>query len=170
MNSVIITMSIIIAVGFLVFFLSVLLRRFLPHPSGDIVYSDSGNGTDEILQSAKLPLVGKPDYIVERDGVHIPIEVKTGKTPQTPYKNHIAQLFAYCFLIEETFKKRPPYGIIRYPDREVPLEYHDSAEDGIRVLVQEILQKKTSGNIREDMGSICRKCREGKHTISKARV
>ena len=43
-----------------------------------------------------LGLTGKPDYLVEQNGKIIPVEVKTGRTPEAPYDSHIFQVAAYC--------------------------------------------------------------------------
>lgn len=163
MNPIILILAAIVIVGIIAFFTAVYIRRIIAVPSGNVVYADSEHEAGDVLRSSQIPLVGKPDYILERDGVHIPVEVKMGKTPRDPYKNHIAQLFAYCFLLEEKYHKRPPYGIIRYPDREVPLEYAAGAENGLKAIISEILQKKSSGKIRDNIGQICRKCSVGEH-------
>lgn len=163
MNSVLIVIIGVFIVGLLLLGISFLMRRKIGVPQGDVVYSDSEKSPGEILEAKSIPLVGKPDYILQKDGDHIPVEVKTGKTPKTPYKNHIAQLFAYCLLIGEQFGKRPAYGIIRYPDREVPLQYTEAAEEGLKKTITEVLQKKQSGEYRKNIQQICRKCREGNH-------
>ncbi len=163
MTTVFIVLLVVCLLGFLLFGVSLVMRRRIGIPSGDVVYSDSEKAPGEILEAQSIPLVGKPDYILEKDGAHIPVEVKTGKTPKTPYKNHIAQLFAYCLLVGEHFGKRPPYGIIRYPDREIPLQYTEETEEGLKKTIREVLQKKQSGEYRQSIQQICRRCREGKH-------
>lgn len=153
----------IFLIGIILFIIAWRLRQSLL-PSGEVAYSDTGREPGEIIESTSLPLVGKPDYIIKKDAEYIPVEVKTGKTPAIPYKNHIAQLFAYCLLVEEKYGSRPSYGIIKYPEKEFPLEFTKEAEQGVRHMVQEVLEKKQNGTMRDHMQQICRKCREGVHT------
>jgi CRISPR/Cas system-associated exonuclease Cas4 (RecB family) len=110
--------------------------------AGKRMYQDTVDQPGDILQATSIPLIGKPDYLIHKDGVIIPVEVKTGKTPVAPYDNHTMQLMAYCFLVEETFGIRPPGGYLRYPDKEFPLQYTPEAEMAVKDLVQEILDKK----------------------------
>lgn len=163
MTPVIFVLLGVIAVGIILFVLSYFLRQRLMIPAGEVEYADSENTPGEILEAKNLPLVGKPDYILKKNGEYIPVEIKTGSTPTTPYKNHIAQLFAYCLLVTDSFEKRPSFGIIRYPDKEVPLQYTESAETGVKQLVAEIMQKKQSGSYRVGLTHVCKKCREGNH-------
>jgi CRISPR-associated exonuclease Cas4 len=113
----------------------------------DRIYQDSLSTPGEILFAKTINLSGKPDYIIHnREGI-IPIEVKTGKPPEYPYENHIMQLMAYCLLVDEHYKSRPPGGIIRYQQtgREFKIAYTKDAEDAVRKLVKEISEKRASG-------------------------
>lgn len=113
--------------------------------SGDAVYTDTQKLSGEVLYSDTLQLKGKPDYIIKKGDEYIPVEVKTGKTPNIPYRNHVAQLFAYCALIEEKYNVRPKYGVIKYPEQEFEIEYTQEGEKGIRQLTSEIQAMKESG-------------------------
>lgn len=62
-------------------------------------------------------ITGKPDYIIKKNGKYIPVEVKTGRY-NTPQKNHVLQLAAYCQLVEETYNSFVPYGILVYNKSE----------------------------------------------------
>lgn len=163
MSTVLIVIIGILIIGIILFAVSFLMRRKIGVPQGEVVYSDSDKTPGEVLEAHSIPLVGKPDFILLKDGVHVPVEIKTGKTPKLPYKNHVAQLFAYCLLIGEHFGKRPEYGIIRYPEREIPLEYSEAAEEGVKKTIYEVLQKKQSGDYRSSLKQVCKNCREGKH-------
>lgn len=67
------------------------------------------------LISHKLKIKGKCDYIVEENGVQIPIEIKKGKcNSKKPFKNDIMQLLCYILLLEEHFGVTYPYGYILY--------------------------------------------------------
>jgi CRISPR-associated exonuclease Cas4 len=90
------------------------LRRLHGIYKGKIEYTDKMDNRTKMLYSKKHGLRGKPDYIVKLNGKYIPIEVKTGKIPRGPHFSHIIQIAAYCLLIEQNYKTRPPYGIISY--------------------------------------------------------
>lgn len=81
-------------------------------PQGKITYTDL-NKPAKSLFSARLGLVGRPDYIVEIGSKHIPVEVKSGKA-RRPYRNHVLQLATYCLLLEEVYNQTVPFGILTY--------------------------------------------------------
>ncbi len=48
------------------------------------------------------------------DGTIVPVEIKSCRSPRSgvPYPSHRVQLLAYCALVEETYGRAPPYGIL----------------------------------------------------------
>jgi CRISPR-associated exonuclease Cas4 len=105
-------------------------RREAGLPGGRVVYTDTRawDIVEKPLFSNELGLTGKPDYLVEQNGKLIPVEVKTGRVPDAPYDSHIFQLAAYCLLVEKTYGKRPPYGIIHYSNRDFAVDYTSQLE------------------------------------------
>jgi len=81
-------------------------------PQGKITYSDL-NKPARALFSKKYLLSGKPDYVIQNKNKLIPIELKTGSY-NSPKKNHIFQLAAYCQLLEDNYNVFVPYGILVY--------------------------------------------------------
>lgn len=108
------------------------------------IYSDSENQPGEILFSKTLSLSGKPDYLIKQDDMIIPVEIKSGRTPNEPYQNHEMQLMAYCLLVEENYGIRPAGGFIKYPEKEFKVAYTDEARNAIKDLVGEMLLLKIS--------------------------
>lgn len=94
------------------------------------------------LYSETLNLVGRPDYLIKESGKIIPVEVKTGKTPAFPHRNHVMQLMAYCYLVEENLGIRPPGGYIRYPGGEYKVSYTDKTKQELEKLVAEVSESK----------------------------
>jgi len=91
------------------------MRMVYGIPDGKVIYSDLDR-PGKALYSRNLGISGKPDYIVKGRGrTLIPVEIKSGRA-QEPHKNHIMQLAAYCYLVEENYHKLVPYGIIVYSD------------------------------------------------------
>jgi CRISPR-associated exonuclease Cas4 len=100
-------------------------------PDGRVVYSDAGawQRNEKPLFSNRYGLAGKPDYLVKDGSAIIPVELKTGAAPSYPRKGHILQLAAYCLLVEENFKARPAYGIIKYANSQFEIDFTPALED-----------------------------------------
>ncbi len=114
------------------------LRRASGLPAGRITYNDARAERGDVrpLVDRELGLVGKPDYLVElENGAMIPVEVKSGQAPRSPYAGHVLQLAAYCLLVESTFGRRPPFGILRYADHEFELDFTRNLEEELLELL-----------------------------------
>ncbi len=143
-------LGIILFILALVFFVNARRRRDkLGLPSGRIIYSDPGvlGKLEKPLYDADLGLTGKPDYIVERRGKLIPVEVKSGWAPEKPYDSHIMQLASYCLLLERSLDKRPPYGLLKYKNRTFSIRYTEELEERTIDLVAEIRAQKEGGEL-----------------------
>jgi len=109
-------------------------------PSGRVIYTDTRawEKVEKPLYDANLGLTGKPDYIVQHNDAIIPVEVKTGRTPQAPYDSHIFQVAVYCLLVETAYSRRPRYGIIHYPTRDFAVDYTPDLENTLLDLLANI--------------------------------
>ena len=119
-------------------------------PGGRVIYTDTrawGAPVEEPLFSRELGLTGKPDYLVQQNGQIIPVEVKTGRTPEAPYDSHIYQVAAYCLLVDKIYKKRPPYGIIHYPQRNFAVDFTPALENALLDLLAEIRRDETRAEV-----------------------
>lgn len=130
------------AVGAALWWASQRHRQELGLPRGRAVYQDHAAGREPVLQARSLPLRGRPDLLMRQGAVIIPVEIKTGRTPRAPYPGHVRQLLAYCLLVEEHHGIRPPYGLVRYPEREFRIVYDQRREQELRTLVGEIAREK----------------------------
>ena len=137
-------------------------RRAAGLPGGRIVYTDTGGWgkLEKPLFDTELGLTGKPDYLVEKDGAILPVEVKSGRAPSAPYDSHIYQLAAYCLLVERTYGKRPPYGIIHYPNRDFAVDYTPTLESALLDLLAEIRQAELHREVprSHEQSQRCRGC------------
>lgn len=124
-------------------------------PEGQLIYSDTGFPTGRVaalvtseqgvkqerpLVSRRYGLTGRPDYLVRtRDGI-IPVEAKSTKCPAggRAYTSHLMQLAAYCLLVEDVLEAHVPYGIIRYADEEVLVDYSIELRDELIALLEEM--------------------------------
>jgi CRISPR-associated exonuclease Cas4 len=148
--------------AFILFLISGRQRRASGLPSGRVIYTDTRawGKVEKPLFDQDLGLTGKPDYLVEKDGRIIPIEVKTGRAPETPYDSHIFQLAAYCLLVQKSFNKRPPYGIIHYPGRNFAVDYTPALENALLDLISGMRMNAHHAEVQrshEDEGR-CRRC------------
>ncbi len=102
-------------------------------PGGRVIYADMNDWgrVQKPLYDSTTRLTGKPDYLVERRGKIIPVEVKSGRAPEAPYDSHIYQLASYCYLVHKEMGKRPPYGIIHYRNRDFAVDYTPALESAL---------------------------------------
>lgn len=148
--------------AFLFFWQSNRQRRAAGLPGGRVIYTDTRGWSklEKPLFDAALELTGKPDYLVEQNGKIIPVEVKSSRAPEAPYDSHIYQLASYCLLVEKTYGKRPPYGIIHYNDRDYSVEYTHELEQSLLELLTEMkrdgLKKEVARS--HEQASRCRRC------------
>jgi CRISPR-associated protein Cas4 len=127
-------------------------------PYGRVIYSDLDRPAKSLF-SKKLGISGKPDYIIsdKRYGGLIPIEIKSGRAAK-PYRNHVLQLAAYCLLVEETYHKSVPYGIIVYADgKQHKIVFDELLRSDLIGVVNEMKQSMRSGCPTRDH-SLKRRC------------
>ena len=99
-------------------------RRSATGLPGVLVYDDAGRQhLQRPLVSRRLHLAGRPDYLIETAEGLVPVELKSGACPRSgPHAAHVAQLMAYCVLVEDTLARPVPYGVLQYSDsrRQIP--------------------------------------------------
>jgi CRISPR-associated exonuclease Cas4 len=139
-------------------------------PAGGLLYSDTGRPVGRVagtevgrdgkrqerpLVSETLQLIGRPDYLVEADGGVVPVEVKSTACPAVgrPYDSHLAQLAAYCLLVEDVLGRTVPYGLVKYRDREVRVEYTPELRGQALALIEEM---KADMHVTADGGEVHR--------------
>jgi CRISPR-associated exonuclease Cas4 len=131
-------------------------------PAGRIIYTDTGawSPVEKSLFDSDLGLVGRPDYLIQQGDRLIPVEVKTSRVREGPYDSHIFQLAAYCRLAQSAFGKRPPYGILHYPDRDFAIDYTQQLEDALLEIVDGIRSQERKADVdrSHDTASHCRAC------------
>jgi CRISPR-associated exonuclease Cas4 len=114
------------------------LRGATGLPAGEVVYSDTGawGRVERPLFSARLQLTGKPDYLVRDGGEILPVEVKSRPAPaEGAHLGHVYQLAAYCALVAEAYGRRPRYGLIKYADKLLRIEFTPALEHELLALL-----------------------------------
>src|SRR5678815_3073772 len=152
----------LLLIAIILFWTSSRQRKAAGLPGGRVIYTDTrGWGKlEQPLFHASLGLTGKPDYLVQQNGQIIPVEVKSGRAPDAPYDSHIYQLASYCLLVEKTYAKRPPYGIIHYEGRDFAVEYTHELEQSLLELLTEMKRDwvKKEVDRSHEQASRCKRC------------
>jgi CRISPR-associated exonuclease Cas4 len=117
--------ALFLAAGLLLLWLAHRMRTSSGLPRGRVVYTDTTawRPVSEAFFSEEHQLTGRPDYLVADGDDLIPVEVKSGPAPVRAYRSHVLQLAAYCLLVETCTGQNAPYGIIKYADRAVEIDY-----------------------------------------------
>lgn len=105
-----------------------------------VTLSEEGERQERPLVSRRHGLTGRPDYLVRtREGV-VPVEAKSTRRPASgvPYDSHLMQLAAYCLLVEDQLGEPVPYGVVRYRDGEVRVEYTPELRETLLELLDEM--------------------------------
>lgn len=158
-----------LSITFFLFILAVLFlwqsnrqRNSAGLPGGQVIYTDTHawGKVEKPLFFSALGLTGKPDYLIEKNGQVIPVEVKSGRAPDSPYDSHIFQLASYCLLVENTYHKRPPYGIIHYENRDFAIEYTRELEAALIELLADMREDDPKKDVprSHDQASRCKRC------------
>jgi CRISPR-associated exonuclease Cas4 len=133
-------------------------------PEGRIIYSDTGAPVGRIapvtlnergerqekpLVSHRHGLTGRPDYLVRSEEGIIPVEAKSTRCPPggVPYESHLMQLACYCLLVEETTGESVPFGVIRYRDRQLRVDYTEELREGLLALLAEMRVARRASDV-----------------------
>ncbi len=137
-------------------------RNRLRFPAGRVIHIDTERlrKPEGTLFSANYSLVGRPDYLINQGGWIIPIEVKSGVAPVTPFHSHLFQLAAYGLLVKEHFGRVPPYGILKYRDKAVEIPFTGTLLDEVSTVLDAIQAdaSKTAVGRSHDEPKRCRAC------------
>lgn len=138
---------VVLAVVFLL--ISGRTRQSAGLPGGQVIYEDTAawEAVEKPLYDPITQITGRPDYLVRQGKQVIPVEVKSGRTPESPYDSHIFQLAAYCLLVEREYGERPSHGIIHYERRTFSVEYTEALEEALIDLLTEIRQDDRRQNV-----------------------
>jgi CRISPR-associated exonuclease Cas4 len=152
----------LLLVAIVLLYISGRQRSRLGLPGGRVIYTDmrAWDAVEKPLFDFQLDLTGRPDYLVEQNGRLIPVEVKTGRTPAAPYDSHIYQVAVYCLLVHKTYGKRPPYGILHYPQRDFAVDYTPALESALLDLLVNIRRDEHRPDVdrSHDDPQRCRRC------------
>lgn len=155
-------------------------------PAGRLVYSDTGYAVGRVapieknkegvkqerpLVSRRYGLTGRPDYLVRTDEGIVPVEAKSTRLPATgrPYDSHVMQLAVYCLLAEDALDADVPYGVIRYSDGEVTVDYTPELRDELLALLEEMREARAAPFVHRSHDDVrrCRGCSVREHCVER---
>ncbi len=154
---------ILLFLALLIWLLSQRVSKATGLPAGRVVYTDMGGWgrLEKPLFSQRLRLTGKPDYLVRDGDGYVPVEVKSGRAPAGgPYESHVYQLAAYCALVAEAYGRRPSYGLIKYADKTLAVDYTPEFESELMTLLDDIRTDSDADDVPRSHNSAarCRAC------------
>ena len=125
---------------------------------GKLLDSDLAGG-GRTLEDPEWDLSGTPDYLLDTPNGPVPVEVKTGHTPNRPYPNHVLQVSCYLRLLEANGRP-PPYGLINYPDGVFRVAWGDPQRADLRAVLDRMAAAKAAGRADRDheQPGRCRGC------------
>lgn len=127
---------------------------------GWISYRDRGRKS-EVFVSRTHRIKGKPDFVERgREGV-VPVEYKSHRgSLEKPFQNHIAQVLAYCFLLEAVFGPgRVRKGRLVYDQQQFDVVYGDKERAYIaRLITRMRLLRRGAGKRSHSEAGKCRTC------------
>jgi CRISPR-associated exonuclease Cas4 len=104
-------------------------------------------------------LAGRPDFLLQQGRRWIPVEAKSIPAPRQPYPSHLLQLAAYCLLTEAVYGERAQWGVLRYADRTVRVEYTPALEAQLRQVLASMRDDLEAPPERShDSPARCRAC------------
>lgn len=109
-----------------------------------IAYVDSNVGSGELLVSEKYALRGRPDIVLKEGEEIVPLEKKTGRVPRGPLFSHIAQIGAYCIMLEERHGGVVTHGIVQYNDTKFTVDYDENLKGTVLGLADKIRAAEAS--------------------------
>jgi CRISPR-associated exonuclease Cas4 len=110
----------------------------------EIAYVDSNVGEGELLVSEKYGLRGRPDAVLKEGEEIVPLEKKTGRIPRGPLFSHIAQIGAYCIILEERHGGVVTHGIVQYNDVKFTVDYDENLKSTVLGLADKIRAAEVS--------------------------
>ena len=154
---------ILVLLAILLWFIARRARQAAGLPHGEVVYSDMGGWgrLERPLFSQRLQLTGKPDYLVRAGAGYVPVEVKSTRAPASgAYAAHIYQLAAYCALAAEVYGVRPDYGLIKYDDQTLRVDFTPQLESELIELIEEMRADGEADEVARshDSAARCRAC------------
>jgi CRISPR-associated exonuclease Cas4 len=117
--------------------------------SDQILYADTGQSAVDLLVSDRYQLIGRPDYILDERGEHIPVERKPRMlTHSGPHESERLQLAAYCLLLEERDGRPVSRGRLQYQNTSLDIPFDDALRRKLLVTLAAIQSCAAATDVR----------------------
>lgn len=167
-----ITSTAVLAMAFVAFLCWMYFRLVAQEssiPDGDLVYQDTKRiGVFEPLVSHTHRLTGQPDYLIRTKEGLVPLEVKSrAYGSRGPYSGEVAQVAAYCRLVEDVFGEPVSQGVLQFVDREVKVLFSQDRRTRILELLSEMRSLEDEDNVSRNHNQArrCQACGYRAHGI-----
>lgn len=114
---------------------------------------------ERILRDPEWGISGSPDYVMDTPHGPVPVESKTGKTPDQPHRGHELQLACYLRLLEAAGTPAE-YGLLTYPDGVFRVAWDDRLRAELRGTLDAMAAAEATGRADRDHAHAgrCRGC------------
>lgn len=123
-------------------------KKSLGIPDGLILYSDLNIPASPLL-SKNHRLIGKPDYIIQRENRLIPVEVKSGRGTY-PHQSQVFQLAAYCQIIEDISGEFVSEGILVYNNITYTIPFNPKLRYELESIMKTMRNSLKSGVVQRN--------------------
>jgi hypothetical protein len=135
------TLSLLLVVFGMMCLFAAYRLRYVIRPTGAIDYVDD---TYEVsvprgpMVDARLGLTGQPDTLIQvlKTGEMIPVRSINTPAPTAISAPHYYEITALCLLVERIYSKTPPYGVLRYTNEDVTIEWKSEMAQQLESLTQ----------------------------------
>lgn len=112
------------------------------------------------LHDPSWGLSGKPDYVVETEDGVVPVEVKTGRTPDRPFPSHRLQVASYLRLLEANGAALAGHGMLTYPEGVFKVHWDEETQAELREVLARMATALDEGKADRDHAhpGRCRGC------------
>lgn len=125
--------------------------------SDEILYTDAGRSTADLLVSERYHLIGRPDYVLEESGERIPVERKDRMlTHSGPHESERLQLAAYCLLLEEREGRPVHRGRLQYQNTSLDITFDEALRRKLLATLAAIQASADLANVRRSHPSPAR--------------
>lgn len=104
---------------------------------------------EDVLHDPEWGISGAPDYVIDAPTGPVPVEVKTGHTPDHPYESHIMQLACYLRILEARGTPAD-YGLLSYPEGVFRVAWDADLQRRLRRQLDRMAQAKHEGKADRD--------------------
>jgi len=152
-----VSLAVVALVGWLHF-----RRQQTDLPRGTVIYADAGRRhLGHPLVSHRHRLAGRPDYLVNTGHGVVPVELKSARCPRSgPRDGDVAQVLAYCVLVEDVLAVHVPHAIIQYSDAQHTVTYGPAEREDLLALVADMRESRRYSDVHRSHSnrSRCNAC------------